>query len=46
MMICHELRFDHLSSVLEKASQAGVNQSASVEPKVGKSFVLFALPVL
>ena len=46
MMICHELRFDHLSSVFEMASQAGVSQPAFAEPKVGKSFVFFALPVL
>ena len=46
MMICHELRFEHLSPVHEMASQAGFNQSAPAEPKVGKSFVFFALPVL
>ena len=44
MMICHELRFEHLSPVLEMASQAGVNQPASVPPKVGKVlYTLFCL---
>ena len=44
MMICHELRFEHLSPVLEMASQAGVNQPASVAPKVGKVlYTLFCL---
>ena len=41
MMICHELRFEHLSPVLEMASQAGFIQSAPAPPKVGK--VLYSL---
>ena len=36
MMVCHELRFEHLSPVLEMASQDGFIESACAAAKVGK----------